>query len=458
MIDYDTPKRIFLHYVLYVLFKRKGLILWGFLLVFLSMVLATEITYPVYLATAKVWVHKAPQQQFTFFPDLQQPQIAFSPVSQGVNWIEFLNGKNLAMEIVREFQLDEIYRQRSQHPENFREEFWYAFDQTYNGVIGILVRLGILAPPEEADFFTKAVKLLQEDMQSLKLVGLQSDVLVLSIYGPTPKLAQDIANYIADTLVRRVVEVEQNAARFANTFVEEHLDSIASDLRDTEVALSLHQKRVGVLDITQQKTRQVIRADGLEGQIESLEASRKKAIARISALNNQVEEQMKAYLSNVVLQRTVADLQQANIDLLVTEESLQVAQEQLEQAKKRANELIEAEFTLSRMQRELNAYSKVWNQFQDKYVKLKIETASRLKEISMEIVDLAYLPEDARPLFPSSRDNAILAIIGGVVFGLALAFFVEYFNEGLRDRREAEYALNVPVLATIPDFTLRNRP
>jgi uncharacterized protein involved in exopolysaccharide biosynthesis len=458
MIDYDTPKRIFLHYVLYVLFKRKGLILWGFLLVFLSMTVATEITYPVYLATAKVWVHKAPQQQFTFFPDIQQPQIAFSPISQGVNWIEFLNGKNLAMEIVREFQLDEIYRKRSQDPGNFREKFWYSFDQIYNGAIGILVRLGILAPPKEADFFTKAVKILQEDMQSLKLVGMQSDVLVLSIYGPTPRLAQDIANYLADTLVRRVVDVEQNAARFANAFVEEHLDSITSDLRDAEVALTLHQKRVGVLDIAQQKTRQVIRADGLEGQIQSLEASRKKAIARISALENQVEEQMKAYLSNTVLQRTVAELEQAKVDLLVAEESLQVSQEQLEQVKQRASELIEAEFTLSRMQRELNAYSKIWNQFQDKYVKLEIETASRLKEISMEIVDLAYLPEDAKPLYPSSRDNGILAIIGGVVFGLALAFFIEYFNEGLRDKREAEQALNVPVLASIPEFVLRNRP
>jgi uncharacterized protein involved in exopolysaccharide biosynthesis len=171
-----------------------------------------------------------------------------------------------------------------------------------------------------------------------------------------------------------------------------------------------------------------------------------------------VEDQRKAFVSHPLLQRTVADLQQAETDLVVAEESLQIAREQLGQVNERANELIEADLTLRRMEREAHAYRKIWDQFQDKYVKLEIETASRLKEISMEIVDLAYLPEDARPLFPKSRDNAILAIIGGVVFGLALAFFVEYFNEGLRDRREAEQTLNLPVLASIPEFALRNRP
>jgi polysaccharide biosynthesis transport protein len=78
--------------------------------------------------------------------------------------------------------------------------------------------------------------------------------------------------------------------------------------------------------------------------------------------------------------------------------------------------------------------------------------------VAMEVVDPAYLHPDVEPVWPKDTMNYFLGVLLGLVTGLAMAFLVEYFNDGLRTRTEAERELDLPVLATIPESPLRNRP
>lgn len=455
MIDYQTPKRVFLEYILYVLFKRKGLFLWVFLAVMLSIMLAARLSYPIYLATAKIWVHKTSTQSIAFFPDIQQPAIHFSPITAGINWIEFLNGQNMAMEVVKKYNLDELYRERALNPKTFRDKFWYTFGQLLSLPTNLLIRFGLLPQPPEKDYFTQATKVLQRDMESLNIVGIQSDVVTLSIYGPTARLAQDIANFLAEALIQRVIEAEQNAARFAIDFAFEQRNNVTVELKQAEDDLTDFQKKAGVLDINQQLLRQVTQTTSLENQIQTFQATQEKMETKLKALNDQIEGQKNGFVSHILLQKSLSERQDVLTNLAVNEKALEIALTQYEKAQKKARDLIEAEFTLKRLQREAAILNTMWNQFADKLAKLQVETVSRLKELAIEIIDPAYLPERAKKFWPRTRDNDTLAIILGIVCGLTAAFLIEYFSDTLKNEREAEEELDLPVLCSIPDFTLK---
>jgi len=458
MIDYDTPKRAFLQYIVYVLFKRKGLILWGFLLVFVPFVLATKVSYPVYHAVAKVWVHRTTTQQISFMPDIQIPSVNLASIlPPGLNWIEVVTGQNMSMEVAKEFHLAEFYRQQKLHPSDFREKFWYYVKRTIyfpiQAAMDLAVWLGLMEPFEpNRDFFAYASRKVQQDMITVVLANQMTDVMAISCYGPTPELSEKIANYLADRLITQIVAGEQGVARFAIDFAEQQLRNIAAKLDDAEEALTQYQKRLGVLDISVQKGLQLNLADMMNSQELTIEKKQKEFQARLDSLNEAIEEQKTAFISTVMLQKNLSDRQDVMMELAANQEAGKVVDQQFGEVDVRAQELIEAEYISNKLKRDIDIYSSIWAQFQDKLAKLQIETVSRLKAVAMEIVDPAYLHPDADPVWPKEDANYVIGAILGIAFGLALAFMLEYFNDSLRTRTEVEKELGLPVLATVPEF------
>jgi len=463
MIDYDTPKRDFLQYILYVCFKRKWMITWGFLLLFVPFVLATKISYPIYHAITKVWVHRGTNQMVSFMPDVQMPTFNVNILPPGMNWIEVINGQNMAKEVVREFRLAEFYRQQKMHPSNFREKFWYYLKYTIywpiDKMIQLFTWLGVMEPFEPyRDFTAYAVEKVMEDYITIVVAQQMTEVLAISCYGPTPELSEDIANFLADRLITQIVASEQGVARFAVDFAEQQLKNISVKLAKAEDALTEYRKQMGVLDIPQQKKLHVDLADNLNSQVLGLEMAQEELEAKLNTIDAQIESQKTAYVSNFVLQKNVMDQNEVVVDIAVNEESRKVLEEQFKDVDKRAVELIEAEIVSKRLEREIDIYSNLRGQFQDKVAKLQIETVSRLKAVAMEVVDPAYLPPDVEPAWPKDTANYILGILLGLVTGLAMAFMVEFFNDSLRTRTEVEQELNLPVLAAVPESPLRNKP
>lgn len=67
-----------------------------------------------------------------------------------------------------------------------------------------------------------------------------------------------------------------------------------------------------------------------------------------------------------------------------------------------------------------------------------------------QVLDPANLP--AEPSFPKKSLFSFGGLGGGVGLGLALAFWLEMQDTSLRDRRDAETLLQLPVLASIPEI------
>jgi capsular exopolysaccharide synthesis family protein len=89
---------------------------------------------------------------------------------------------------------------------------------------------------------------------------------------------------------------------------------------------------------------------------------------------------------------------------------------------------------------------------------------ARLNTESMERMmpqKAAFIREAAEPaLFPSKPNvkiNMLLGVATGIIFGISLAFFLEYLDTSAKTMEEVEKSLELPVLAVIPKGKLLPR-
>jgi len=67
---------------------------------------------------------------------------------------------------------------------------------------------------------------------------------------------------------------------------------------------------------------------------------------------------------------------------------------------------------------------------------------------NLRIVMPADVP--VAPISPKKKKNVMIGLVGGLMFGLMLAFFSEYMDRSFRTEEELQMYLELPVLAVIP--------
>lgn len=77
-------------------------------------------------------------------------------------------------------------------------------------------------------------------------------------------------------------------------------------------------------------------------------------------------------------------------------------------------------------------------------INLKIPTTS------VEIIELAKVPEIPLPISPNFALNVTLSVVAGIFFGVVLAFFVEYLDTTIKGVEDVEKYLATGVLGIIP--------
>ena len=73
---------------------------------------------------------------------------------------------------------------------------------------------------------------------------------------------------------------------------------------------------------------------------------------------------------------------------------------------------------------------------------------------NLTVVETADLPE--KPVKPNKKRNFLLSIVLGVFGGVGLAFFLEYLNQTIRNEADVERFLGYPVIAVVPDASLKS--
>lgn len=89
-------------------------------------------------------------------------------------------------------------------------------------------------------------------------------------------------------------------------------------------------------------------------------------------------------------------------------------------------------------------------------------TAEIFKEEVPKIVEQDYIRILSKakvnpvPINAKTNNKMLFGIIGGIVTGIGLAFFLETFDDRIRSKKEIEELLDVPVLGRIPKINKRN--
>lgn len=157
---------------------------------------------------------------------------------------------------------------------------------------------------------------------------------------------------------------------------------------------------------------------------------------KIAGQEEIVREQVAQYISG----------RKAELGLLREQE--QSTEKQLEKAKGELNEvskkLLELEGLRSMATKDDDYFDRLGDRVDE------IDLANRIRANNVTFVDHAW--ENPDPIRPLLSTNVPIAVIVGLIGGVALAFALEYFDSTVKSREELEGDIGVPFLGAVPQI------
>ncbi len=336
----------------------------------------------------------------------------------------------------------------------------------------------------------------------LRIQPLRNTRLVdLKVQDPDPTLAADIANGIARAYSRYTLETRMKGTREALTWLSEQMNELKGKVEDSEIALQKYRQRVGIIAIDQQKGMTAQRIGELNKAYLDAQAARLAVEARFremqaAARTPSASASGVVLAENALIQKLRAEA--AELDMQLSK-ALKVYKEkhpeilkirsQIDQVNERitaevqvALKAAEAEYRLAKnredtMLQRLNATKQEAQDLSEKEVQygaLARDAASnqqlydmmlkRSKEVGLSdqmevtnihVVEEAFVPRT--PIAPRKAWNILVAAISGLIAGLGLAFFLEYYDTTLHTPDEVERYLGLPTLGVVPMFQARSK-
>jgi protein tyrosine kinase modulator len=178
----------------------------------------------------------------------------------------------------------------------------------------------------------------------------------------------------------------------------------------------------------------------------------------IALVQGKLREQMrKRYAkkrvgANPLYQGFLTEMKRAEVELQAVEARKAIQSAQLDEYTARLDELNQAALTFNNLQQQLDVESQNYRLYQTKLEEARVSNAMDKDEISnISVFDPAQPPLYA--VSPQPLLNMVISVLLGLVGGLGMAFLREYFDDSLDRREEVETDLQLPVLASIEDFS-----
>jgi uncharacterized protein involved in exopolysaccharide biosynthesis len=155
--------------------------------------------------------------------------------------------------------------------------------------------------------------------------------------------------------------------------------------------------------------------------------------------------------TNLTYQRLQEKLYQNEAELNALIAKSETQKVQLEGYQRKLENLNRIEGELKHLQQEVDVDHQNYRLYLAKFEETRISDAMDSEKISsVNIIEKPRTP--IRPVSPKVVLNLALAFFLGTFGGFALAFLMEYLDDGLKRPEEVENYLGVPVLASIPEL------
>lgn len=468
--------------VLFVIFKRKKLIISVFLITVATVSLGVFLTKPVYEASAKVLLNR----------EVSEAVLRVAPWAPLMRRFELEEEINSEIELIKSWGVIEAVIERL--GENAWEEEQTSPQRTAPGGVSDSSKTG---QDVENNHYMKIVALQKAVIaEPVK----RSDVIEISYRSHDPHRAMVIANAVANAYIdyRAGIQRSDGAVNFFDEQIEiarrnlDQLESALKDYRQQEALLSYEKQETILLaklnefetsltavrkDIISKETKlakiREFMSSPYQPLVPSLEIREERIIAdlhdRLIDLRLRLNEFLAKYTEDhrevANLKREIAlgeaelrveveeviDLEASSLEALRAEEK--ALSSTVNMLYVEVKKLPEKELTIERLQRAIENHKEVYSMLVLKREEARIGEASDSRIANVSVISPATLPQ--KPIKPQKGLYLFTACLMGLIGGFGLAFVLGYLDHSLRTGEDVEHYLDLPVVASIPEMKKR---
>ncbi|MBW1957228.1 MAG: polysaccharide biosynthesis tyrosine autokinase [Deltaproteobacteria bacterium] len=487
--EWDT-EAVHLRDYLDVIFRRKWIIISFLALTFITTLILTLASPKMYKAST--FIEVMPQnQKVTKFEEVVATEMRAQEFYQ--TQVDLLQNKALTCRVIERLEL-------VKHP--------VIMDTLYeNGKLGIISRIRAFvknnlsalissrADKEKNSSFISEEALKQEALikfveNNLEVSPKRNSMLIgISFMSPDRQLSQSIANAFVEEFVHWNMEKKLEASQLAREFLMKQIDRAKISLEKAEEDLNRFGKQAGIVSLDAKLNSVYRQLEELNSALAMAETDLigKESVYKQAMLDgpsslpqvmeNQVISGLKAEYARLrseyedltvtfhdgypavkalkTKMDSIADrinIEEQKVFLAIANQykaglqKVETMQERLEHQKKMAIDLNERATQYKIMAREVETNKGIYQSLLERTK--EIESMVGVSSSNIHIVDKAMLP--IKPFKPRVKLNLLLALVVGVMGGLGLAFFLEYFTDTITDPDEISDRFHIPILGVAP--------
>ncbi len=475
-----------------VVIRRKWAVLTVLSVTFIVAAFVTVAMKPVYRAEGRVELSLQPPR-VTKFEDVTSTRLQTREFIQ--TYLKLLQSSSLASRVIERLQMEERLAGGSAGTTGSGGGWRVRLEKWRRAFSGEAARHGREDDVEDASnpeiaalHRTRKAELAFKSKLQVQPEG-ETTILSIAFSDTDPQLARDTVNTLMQEFIRWRMDTRMEAADTARQQLEKHIEVARAQLEMSEEKLNEFARQAGIVSLeprlnliyrqleetnkacAEAQAERIAREalfrqaedgniglspQGLESEvIRNLQLKYYETLSQYEELAVTFKDEyprlktLKARLSDIEAgirgeeERIKDSLRKAYLAGLKKEKLLLDAAEGM---KLTALALNDSATQYRIMEREVEAGKLIHQSLMERAREIDANTGTDISNIS--IVDHAMLP--LHPYKPNIRLNMVLALIGGLLGGVGLAFFLEYIDNSIKRVEELSERFRIPVIGVLP--------
>jgi polysaccharide chain length determinant protein (PEP-CTERM system associated) len=461
---------------LHVVFKRKNQILLFFIVTVCTVAIGTFVVKPTYEAKTQVLVKIGRENLYVPPGGGNSPIINLNRDNQINSEIELLKSRTLVEQVVESLGSENIYKnidykdavltlQKKLSIEGIKKSDVIAVSFKHKDpemaalVVNTLAKaymehhLDVHKNPASYNFFEEQSEILKNklELSEKTLKAFKEKHQITALDEEQRLLLRQIGDLRAELNLtlsneaeteNRIGQLRQQINRTPETIPQgeeiDHNPFLISNLEARLVELELKEKTLLTKYTPQSRLVQNVKEEIQMVQNKLTAQETKRYGKSRTGLNTTYQRMKEGLFQNQAEQKALTGKKEAQNTQLAN------FQEKLE----RLNRI---EVELSQLQQAVDVDRQNYRLYLSKFEEARISDAMDTKKITnVSLIEPALSP--LKPVSPKVFLNLVLSIFLGGFGGLGLAFFSEYLDDSLEKPEDVEEALQIPVLASIPEL------
>ena len=499
MEKYEQEKQeIDLRDYLGVIMKRRWTIITCFVIIVVTVAIATLTTTPIYRATIKLIIEKEN-------PNVVSIQEVMSVDASGTDYYQtqykIIESRSIAREVIERLNLDQSEEFFPKPEDDFFSNIKRSISETIvswkEAAFSLFEQEKELNPGDESDQVESDSSLVSTFIERINVEPIRNTRLVnIGFDAKDPVLAARIANTLAEAYIDQNLNTKLAAVQDAVSWLDRRIQEERKKVEAAQLRFQQYKEQYGIITgfssdtekITAQKlaelNSQVIAAEARRVEAETRYKQTKRLMKSKGSLdsipeilNNELIRTIKE--SEVELSRTLSELSkkygknhpqiiavkaelatlekrkrgeiQKVVDSLKNEYEVALARERslrdsLARQKQESLELNKKAIEFGVLSREAASAKQMYDLLVKRFKETSI--TEDMKTGNIRVVDRAEIPEI--PIKPRKKLNILLAVIVGLTMGTGLAFFFEYLDNTVKTPDDIKRYFGIPYLGPVP--------